>query len=155
MSFRFSLDPHQLKVGRDVGRARRNLQKAFAVEKQKRKFTQAELARAMGVGRSVINRQLTGNSNLTLKSLAEWAYALKRNLIVEFEEQPETNGAKNEAPELQAPEVESYPTSGMTMIAEGIAAAAPAQPTVSVKSASSSFASPKMMPIPVLARSEA
>jgi transcriptional regulator with XRE-family HTH domain len=56
------------------------VQKAFAEEKAARNLTQAEIARALGVDRSVINRQLMGTENLTVRRIGELAWALGRDL---------------------------------------------------------------------------
>jgi transcriptional regulator with XRE-family HTH domain len=57
---------------------RRELQKALAEEAQKRGLTQSGLARAIGVNRSVISRELRGHKDLSLSRVAELAWALGR-----------------------------------------------------------------------------
>jgi len=81
MSFQFAIDSRSRKAARFMRRVRTELQKALEEEKGKRKITQAELARLLGVDRSVINKQLTGSGNLTLRSIADWAWALDRDIV--------------------------------------------------------------------------
>ena len=81
MSFQFAIDSRSRKAARFIRRVRTELQKALEEEKAKRKLTQAELARLLGVDRSVINKQLTGAGNLTLRSIADLAWALDREIV--------------------------------------------------------------------------
>jgi hypothetical protein len=79
-SYRFSIDPKERKVGRFLGKVRRELQRAFEEEKSDRRLTQAEIGRLLHVDRSVINRQLMGTENMTLRRVAEFAWVLGRDL---------------------------------------------------------------------------
>lgn len=79
-SFRLSITPRKRAAGRFVSKVRRELQKAFAEEKVSRGLTQAQVARELGVHRSVINRQLLGVENLTLSRVGEFAYGLGREI---------------------------------------------------------------------------
>lgn len=80
MSYRFSVDPKSRKVGRFLGRVRREIQKAFEEEKKSRGLTQAQIARLLGVDRSVVNRQLMGTENLTLRRVGEFAWVFGRDI---------------------------------------------------------------------------
>ncbi len=44
--------------------------------------TQSSIAKRLGVGRSVINRRLTGQNNMTIETLADMVWALKRAIRV-------------------------------------------------------------------------
>jgi transcriptional regulator with XRE-family HTH domain len=77
-SFQLSITPKQRGAGRFIAKVRRALQKALAEEKAARGLTQSEIARVLGVHRSVINRQLSGFENLTLGRVGELAHALGR-----------------------------------------------------------------------------
>lgn len=79
-SYRLSIDPKSRKVGRFLGSVRREIIKAFAEEKSSRNLSQADIARELGVHRSVINRQLMGTENMTLRRVGEFAWALGREL---------------------------------------------------------------------------
>lgn len=84
MSFQSRLSPKARRVARMIRAARENLVHAFEAEKDKKGFTQAQLAREMNLDRSVINRRLMGRENLTIRTLAELADALDRELRVDF-----------------------------------------------------------------------
>jgi plasmid maintenance system antidote protein VapI len=75
-SFVFDIGEKARVASRFIGHVRAELQKALVAEKTKRRLTQQELARTIGVNRSVINRQVMGYENLTLRSVAELAWAL-------------------------------------------------------------------------------
>jgi predicted XRE-type DNA-binding protein len=63
-------------ASRFISHVRSELQGALIKEKKKRKLTQQAIAKILGVNRSVINRQFVGTENLTLRSVAELAWAL-------------------------------------------------------------------------------
>lgn len=75
-SFRTSLTPNKRAAGRFVVSARLALLKALADENGRSGITQTAIARALGVHRSVINRELRGSHNLTLGRVGEFAWAL-------------------------------------------------------------------------------
>lgn len=80
MSYRFAPDARKRKTARFITKVRRELQKAYMEEKASRGISQADLARLMGVNRAVVCRQLAGSSNLTLRTIADFAWALNRDL---------------------------------------------------------------------------
>ena len=84
-SFQFAPSPRKRKVARFITRVRRELQKAFMEEKAARGLTQAKLARTLGSHRSIVCRQLAGSANLTLRTLADYAWALDRDLLFSLE----------------------------------------------------------------------
>ena len=86
MSFRISISPKDRTAGRFVSRVRRSIQKALAEEAQKRGITQSDLARAIGVNRSVISREIRGHKDLSLSRVAELAWALGRRPVFTMEE---------------------------------------------------------------------
>jgi transcriptional regulator with XRE-family HTH domain len=86
MSFRITISPKDQAAGRFVSRVRRELQKALAEESQKRGLTQSDLARAIGVNRSVISRELRGHKDLSLSRVAELAWAMGRRPVFEIVE---------------------------------------------------------------------
>jgi len=77
-SFQISISRTKRTGGRFAAKVRRELQKAFAEEQRARGLKQADLARELGVHRSVVNRQLIGVENLTLVRVGELAEALGR-----------------------------------------------------------------------------
>lgn len=72
----FSLDPKDEARAVFVSQAGRALQSALVHRKESRKFTQQDLANALGVDRSRVNRCFSGAANLTLGTFAELAWAL-------------------------------------------------------------------------------
>lgn len=79
-SFQIDIDPRKRKRGRFINKVRKELQKAVAETLEQQGATQADLARLLGVNRSVLSRRLNGSANLTLSSIADLAWALDRDL---------------------------------------------------------------------------
>ena len=76
MSFQIIISPSRRAAASFVVAVRRALQKAY-IEKQKESgLTQTAIARALGVHRSVINRELRGRKDITLGRVAELAWAM-------------------------------------------------------------------------------
>jgi hypothetical protein len=94
--FRFDIDARSRTAGRFVGRVRRELLKAVSEEKGAG-LTQQELARRPEGHRSNINHQLSGEAEITLRSLADLAWALDREITFELRRPESTNG-QNVAP---------------------------------------------------------
>jgi transcriptional regulator with XRE-family HTH domain len=115
MSFLFDIGKRRRKAGRFIGQVRRELVKAFTEEQQARDLTRDELARELGVHKSVITRRLNGSANLTLRVVAEMADALGRDVRFSLEKQvqhrnlhvqdqdPETNDAGAEVVDIWGP----------------------------------------------------
>ena len=76
ISYVFDIGEKTRRVSRFIGHVRSELQKAFIAEKATRKLTQQQIANEIGVNRSVINRQLMGTENITLRRVAEFAWVL-------------------------------------------------------------------------------
>lgn len=112
-SFQISITPKRRAAGRFVEGVRRALNKALAEEHAANGLSQAELARRVGVNRSVVNRQLKGHENLTLSSVGELAWAMGRTICLTLEKPAPAQG--NHA--AQPPggfKVESRGTQGVT-----------------------------------------
>ena len=86
MSFRLPMSPEDRAAGRFVSRVRRGLQQALAEEAKRRGLSQSDLARAIGVNRSVISRELRGHKDLSLSRVAELAWAMGRRPVFELVE---------------------------------------------------------------------
>lgn len=76
MSYELKIDPRKRAASRFIGKVRKALVTAAIEEKSASGINQQKLAAALGVNRSVINRMLKGESNLTLRSVGELAWAL-------------------------------------------------------------------------------
>ena len=77
-SFQISISPSRRVAARFITSVRRKILKALEEEQSKRGLRQTDVARAIGVHRSVINRELRGKKDLTLGRLAELAWAMGR-----------------------------------------------------------------------------
>ena len=95
-SFQITISPSKRAAGRFVYRVRRALQKVLAEEQEKRRLKQTAIARAIGVHRSVINRELRGKKDITLGRIAELAWALGRTPVLEFVEQTPAVAGSNQ-----------------------------------------------------------
>ncbi|WP_412063941.1 helix-turn-helix transcriptional regulator [Rhizobium sp. SYY.PMSO] len=76
MSYELKIDPKKRAGSRFIGKVRKALVTAIVDEKSETGINQQKLATALGVHRSVINRMLKGDSNITLRSIGELAWAL-------------------------------------------------------------------------------
>lgn len=83
-SYLFDIGGKKRAAARFIGRVRAELQRALISEKATRKLTQQAIAKLIGVNRSVINRQLMGYENMTLRSVAELAWALGWDILFEL-----------------------------------------------------------------------
>jgi transcriptional regulator with XRE-family HTH domain len=83
-SFHFDIGSRARQAGRFIGRVRSELLKSLSEKKIETGLSQQELARRLGVHRSLINRQLSGESNLTLRSLADIAWAMDMEIVFEL-----------------------------------------------------------------------
>lgn len=92
MSFQITISPSKRAAGRFVHTVRRAIQRALAEEQSKRGLTQTAIARAIGVHRSVINRELRGKKDITLGRVAELAWALGRKPSFALVEPVEVHG---------------------------------------------------------------
>jgi hypothetical protein len=80
-SYQISLTPTKRAAGRFIAAVRREIQKAFAEERACSGMTQAAIANALEVHRSVIHRQIVGHENLTLGRVGEIACVLGRDIV--------------------------------------------------------------------------
>jgi hypothetical protein len=85
-SFVFDIGERSRRVSRVLGKVHSDLQTVFVKEKKKRKITQQGIANTLGVNRSVVNRQLVGTENLTVKSVVELAWAMGWEAKIELYE---------------------------------------------------------------------
>lgn len=90
------IDPKSRKAARFISRLQKTIQKALIASG----MTQQQVAEVLEVDRSVINRRLKGNANLTARSIAEFAYAFDKDVEIRFvdrsvSEQSNTPSARN------------------------------------------------------------
>lgn len=80
MSYRMRIDDKSRKSGRFISRVHHVIQDAVTKSGMK----QQEIAEKLGTDRSVINRRVLGKENLTLRSVAELAWALDQDIVFSF-----------------------------------------------------------------------
>jgi hypothetical protein len=79
-SYQISLTPTKRAAGRLIALVRREIQKALAEEHAEHGTTQASIAAALDVNRSVIHRQVMGLENMTIGRVGEIANVLGREV---------------------------------------------------------------------------
>lgn len=94
-SFQFEIDEQSACAARFISRVRNELVDAFLTEKNERGLTQNEIAERLGVSPSMISRQLSGEANLTLRSVAELAWAMGYDNIAFKLEKAERDRRRN------------------------------------------------------------
>lgn len=77
-SYQITITPSKRAAGRFVSRVRRKLQKALAEEEKANGITQSDIARKIGINRSVISREIRGHKDITLSRVGELAWAMNR-----------------------------------------------------------------------------
>lgn len=73
MSYQITLAPNRKAAARFIGKVRRRLQRGLA---ENPNVTRSQIARELGVHRSVITRQLQGHADMSLGRAAELAWAM-------------------------------------------------------------------------------
>lgn len=82
MSFRSKIDKRRQTYIRLLSEIAHALNKALEEEHAQRGLTQADIARTLGKQKSFVSRKLSGDTNMTLETLADLAYALDRPVRV-------------------------------------------------------------------------
>lgn len=88
MSFELPISAKERAVGRFIGRMRKALFMA-AHDAKEAGLSQRALAERLGKDPAVVNRMLNGEQNLTLRSIAELAWALGLDVAFEFRKRRE------------------------------------------------------------------
>jgi hypothetical protein len=86
-SLQITISPDKRAAARFIGSVRRAIQKAYIEEQRKRGLSQSDIARALDVHRSVINRELRGFKDLTLGRVAQLAWVMGRKPTFALDEQ--------------------------------------------------------------------
>ncbi len=116
-SFQISFKPGRRIGARFVTGVRRKILQAREVENKKRGLKQTDLARDMGVHRSVVNRELRGKKDLKLGRVAEYAHALGRVPLFDIPEDGRPLGSnlpEPAKPSAPVPPAIARPSSEMT-----------------------------------------
>ena len=80
MSYRLKIDAKSRKVARFISQLQSKIQKEFVSSG----MTQQEVAVALGVDRSVVNRRIKSSSNITARSIAEFAHVFGKDVEINF-----------------------------------------------------------------------
>jgi plasmid maintenance system antidote protein VapI len=78
-SFQITISPTRRAAARFISTVRRAIQQALVEEYKDRGLTQSDIARILKVHRSVINREIRGDKDLTLGRIGELSHALGRD----------------------------------------------------------------------------
>jgi hypothetical protein len=81
-SFRTKINNRRRTFLALVSTIERQLREAYDRKHRNGTITQAELAAKLGVNRSVVNRRLTGRTNMTIETLADMVWALDQQVYV-------------------------------------------------------------------------
>ena len=78
-----------------MGRVRNELLRALSEKKTESGICQQALARKLDIERALVNRQLSGEENLSLRSLADLAWAMDMEISFELKS-PAANAGQNQ-----------------------------------------------------------
>jgi hypothetical protein len=94
-SFRYDIGTRAQNAGRTIGRVRSELEKAVAEENEASGLLRQTLAENLGMARSRLDGELTGTKELTLRALADIAWALDREVVIELRRRPAEASGQN------------------------------------------------------------
>jgi hypothetical protein len=100
-SFHFDIGGRARHAGRFIGRVRGELLRALSQRKGEGRLPQQVLAEKLGIKRSVINQQLAGETDLSLRSLADLAWAMDMEISFELK-RPAAEAGQNHPVQNQA-----------------------------------------------------
>jgi transcriptional regulator with XRE-family HTH domain len=93
--FHFDIGERARHAGRFIGRVRGELLRALIERKSEIGFSQQGLARKLDTERALINRQLSGEASLSLRSLADLAWAMDMEISFELKK-PHPKAGQNQ-----------------------------------------------------------
>lgn len=94
MSYLDSVTPKALAGARLISDVLREIHRAFGRERAANRLTQTQIAERLGVNKSCVNRWLNGRENLTLRSIAELAWAMDHEVVIRFERRASPDDAQ-------------------------------------------------------------
>jgi len=116
MSYELRIDPKPRAAGRFIGQVRKALVSAAIEEKKETGISQQQIASRLGVNRSVINRLLRGEANLTLRSVAEIAWALGLEPVFTLRRRVPQSPTRNHFDPIEADRPITKPATSTTTI---------------------------------------
>ena len=119
-SFRKKIDPKHEAYLALVGSIESQLRDAYARLNEAGLLNQTTLGEKLDVGRSVINRRLSGGANMTIETLAHMCWAMGLGIDVEiFDEQAATHtNSRLGAPPPRLPVHAPAASSAQTVVAQ-------------------------------------
>jgi transcriptional regulator with XRE-family HTH domain len=125
-SSKLHLSKHRRSFVRLIGEIQRALLEALDEEHRSRGITRAEIARLIGRNKSFVTRKLNGESNMTLQTLAELAFALDRPIKIKLPSRVAASGSNRVMPQAITSEVPqaAKPSPVFSTSADGISAMA-------------------------------
>ncbi|WP_354669149.1 helix-turn-helix transcriptional regulator [Rhizobium sp. S163] len=94
MSFRFDVGARARSASRLIGNIRSDIIAAVVRHRTAENVSQQRLAESIGISRADLNSYLSGQKDLTLRSLADIAFALNKEIVVELRD-PESGSKGN------------------------------------------------------------
>ncbi len=94
MSFRFDVGARARSASRLIGNLRSDIIAAVVKHRTSENVSQQRLAESIGISRTDLNSILNGKKDLTLRSLADIAFALNKEIVVELRD-PESASKGN------------------------------------------------------------
>jgi hypothetical protein len=94
-NFHFDIGGRARSAGRFIGKVRNELLRALSEKKAESGICQQSLAGKLDVERALINRQFSGEANLSLRSLADLAWAMGMEISFELKP-PAVNAGQNQ-----------------------------------------------------------
>lgn len=96
MSSNLSIDKRRRVFVRLIGKLRHELNQALAEEHVANGMTQAQIAAILNCHKSFVSRVLNGTTNMTLQTVADFAFALDRAVDITLKPKTEKRGANIE-----------------------------------------------------------
>ena|SRR5437763_4582675 len=101
-SSRLHVSKRRRVFARFLGKIQHAILKALEEEHAKRGLTRAEIARILDTDKGFITKKLNGMSNMTIETVADFAFAMDRDIQISFPERAAAAGANHRAPLVQA-----------------------------------------------------
>jgi transcriptional regulator with XRE-family HTH domain len=115
MSFQINLSDRSRVAARFIRRVHREIQNGFS-HRAKSGLTQQSLAKKLDVNRATVNKRLLGRDNLTLRSIADLAWAL--DLEIDFRLTPKHGSSHSNVYTFTPPTAAPNPSSGVVGAAD-------------------------------------
>ncbi|HIJ61791.1 MAG TPA: helix-turn-helix domain-containing protein [Rhodospirillaceae bacterium] len=95
--FRLAIDPKSEKAADFIGEVRAELGRVLA-ELAEAGISKSDVAKRLEIHRSAVTRRIRGTENLTLRTLAEMAWAMNRDIVFQLAQQDSRHLANTPPP---------------------------------------------------------